>query len=150
MASNEPDAKQARKALQQHRVIQRLLQAVVRFITAGPGHSAETIQTLDRDLKNLQAYMGSHFEQEEAGGLFEDILERLPMVDAAVQDLRQEHKEFIEDLKGLIQRLESPEVKEIEAIRSDLNIFVSTFYEHEATENGLLQQAYNLDIGSPD
>ena len=149
MASENKEAKEAQRALHEHRVIQKLLQSVVQFISAQPRHTSEAIQTLLRDLKNLRGYMESHFEQEETAGLFEDILERLPMVDTVVKDLKREHRDFLEKVNGLIYRLELPEVRELEAIRTELNTFVSAFLEHEDIENDLLQRAYNLDLGSP-
>ncbi len=148
MESENQEAKEAQRALHEHRAIQKLLQSVVQFIAAEPKHTSEAIQTLLRDLKNLRAYMESHFEQEETAGLFEDILERLPMVDTVVKDLKREHRDFLEKVNGLIYRLEPPEVRELEAIRTDLSTFVSAFLEHEEMENDLLQRAYNLDLGS--
>ncbi len=150
MESENQEAKEAQRALHEHRAIQKLLQSVVQFIAAQSKDTPEAIQTLVRDLKNLRAYMESHFEREEAAGLFEDILERLPMVDTVVKDLKREHRDFLEKVNGLIYRLEPPEVRELEAIRTDLNTFVSAFLEHEEMENDLLQRAYNLDLGCPD
>lgn len=128
-------------------MLQELFQSLARLTARGSPPTMDRSEAVALSLKNLHERLVCHFELEEEGQLFEDLRERLPMVDDVVEGLRRDHTDFLETVVGLIGRFGRADVEEFKAIRADLDRFVEAFQEHEETENELLQRAYYLDLG---
>ena len=147
---NENKKKIAKKALHEHRELQRLFQSVGRLVATELKQTGDGCRALARDLENMREHLGRHFSLEEESGLFEDILERLPMSDAVVQALKREHSSFLKELRGLIHHLEHSHAEDLESIRKNTRSFIKKVQDHEELENDLLQRAYYLDLGAVD
>ena len=128
-------------------MLQELFQSLARLTARGSPPTMDRSEAVALSLKNLQERLVCHFELEEEGQLFDDLRERLPMVDDVVEGLRRDHTDFLETVVGLIGRFERADAEEFKANREDLDRFVEAFQEHEETENELLQRAYYLDLG---
>ena len=128
-------------------MLQELFQSLARLTARGSPPTMDRSEAVALSLKSLHERLVCHFELEEEGRLFDDLRERLPMVDDVVEGLRRDHTDFLETVVGLIGRFERAEAEEFKANREDLDRFVEAFQEHEETENELLQRAYYLDLG---
>ena len=137
----------AKETLREHRMLQELFQSLARLAARGSPPTMDRSEAVALSLKNLHERLVCHFELEEEGQLFEDLRERLPMVDDVIGGLRRDHTDFLETVVSLIGRFERADAEEFKAIREDLDRFVEAFQEHEETENELLQRAYYLDLG---
>ena len=79
MQREKPAMKLAARILRKYRVLQGLLQSLADLTSKTSPPTAETAQGLERLLRSLRSHLARHFELEEEGELFDDILARLPM-----------------------------------------------------------------------
>lgn len=150
MVNKSAQTEAARQALHEHQSLQKLFTSIVRFVADEPEPTTEVVEKLVDDLRDLRSQLECHFEREEGEGLFEGILEEMPMVQADVEALRREHVTFLSNADVLIRRLKRPVESEFDRHCEDLKRFFRAFQKHEQTENSLVQRAYSLDLGTAD
>ncbi len=148
MAIKKKKPERGEELFREHRALEELLWSVVRCAGVEPRRPGVAL-SLTRDLRRLRGLLERHFEREESGGLFDEILARLPFMATELDALREEHPCFLERVDGLIYRLETPPA-DLRAIHQDLSRFAKTFLAHEQLENVLLQRAFYRDLGGSD
>lgn len=137
--------------LSEHRALEDLIVSIVAYVRDSSSTTPRFVERVSQDLRRLRGLLQGHFHREEKrGGLFEDLHSKLPTESDRVDTLRGEHGEFLEDVDGLVHRLETRRPGNLESLRQGLTAFLSTYEKHERTENWLLQKAYYRDIGAPD
>jgi hypothetical protein len=100
----------------------------------------------------LSDVVNTHFAHEEVGGYFEQIVERVPHLLRKVEALKQQHQAFrqsLAELHGLANK-DSHSPKYWERLEMHFQDFWERFGEHERTENALLQETYERDMGDSD
>ena len=138
----------AERVLREHCQLQETLTALQEFAKSSSCDITKS-GTLSRNLRSLREQLKLHFEAEEVGELFEDIVRRLPSADKVVQTLKAQHKIFIDQIDSLIVRVEKVD-RDLGGVREALSEFVESFRKHEGLENELLERAYCIDLGTND
>ncbi len=100
-------------------------------------------------LVDLRQHLQTHFEQEEHGGFLEESIARMPRLAPAATAIMQQHPALLAELDALIAQLAgddgSPEAWA--AAGRDFEHFAATMREHERSENAVVQEGYNEDLG---
>jgi len=93
-----------------------------------------------------------HFEHEEEGGYYNDVVEHAPHFSADVERLKQQHNSLLESLKKISRLAASGDGSAPwwRTMRVDFHEFVCCCDKHEALENDIVQRAYTQDIGEQD
>lgn len=100
-------------------------------------------------LKATLAHATDHFHLEEKSGFMDSMADRDPRLEHAVEKLRGEHDELKETLRAII--VDSTQVSQFEPVlRSRIHDWIARFRHHEYSENDLVQDAFNYDLGAED
>ena len=103
-------------------------------------------------LDDLQVHALDHFSHEEQDGLFERIAAHAPRLSEEALDLKQQHQALAETLERVVEsvKLDGWNPRRAEETSNRFTEFLLQFDEHEESENRLLQEAYDRDVGSKD
>ena len=103
-------------------------------------------------LEGLRSFFISHFQKEETGGLFEDVVERAPHLSRLAAKLTHEHGELLQRMDGLIRFARRGTGQPLcwRMLRLRMQDLTVQLHQHEAEENGMLQMAYSDDLGTKD
>ncbi len=111
--------------------------------------SREGLVELRARLVATQTHVTEHFRFEEQNGYMDAVRKREPRLERTVLHLAEEHRQLAQALDALVQEAETavgPDSGFDERIRA----WVDRLRQHEARENELFQNAFNLDIGAED
>ncbi len=138
----------AKTIQQQHQRLHSLLEAIEsRF-----RHERKASRNLVSLLNALAVHLQMHFELEESDGYLSHLVQLSPGLSAAVERLLREHTELEKEVNDLVAR--AREVFATNHDAADLAAHFSTFHRklsaHDHEENKLIQEAYNLDLGTKD
>lgn len=130
------------KIAQQHREMRETLERVT---------AITSLETLVPLLKRLREQLREHFADEEGeGGLAQAVGESAPRHVRAIESLFGEHREFLESVKGLIERSEALLTGPKAKILRDVKALAERLHRHEAKETELLQDSVYTDMGAGD
>jgi hemerythrin len=100
-------------------------------------------------LERTRAHILEHFRFEEQNGYMDAVLHRDPNLARTVENLREEHRQLAQELEGLIERTRTGRHLE-EAFRDQVRSWLESVHRHEARENTLVQDAFNVDFSALD
>jgi iron-sulfur cluster repair protein YtfE (RIC family) len=105
-----------------------------------------------RLLRELRDALVTHFRNEEHDGFFDQIVTRAPQLSRQAQKLTHEHVDFLQHADALIQLAESCAGEPIcpATLAAGFHDFSKLLMHHESEENGMLQSAYQDDLGTKD
>jgi hypothetical protein len=105
-----------------------------------------------RRLAWTQVKLRDHFAFEEQGGYMSLVLERFPNRHREVQELLAEHRQLAEALAALRETAEktAPASPLDPALLQKIKDWIARVRQHEARENGLVQDSCNQDIYAED
>lgn len=100
---------------------------------------------VDKMLANLR----EQFRIEEQGGYMSEVLERYPAWHPQVLHLQQEHRLLEQQLQEIADRMQSErrDWSLSQECRRQLADWVNWYREHRRRENGLIQEAFVLEVG---
>jgi len=106
-------------------------------------------------LAELRDQLAMHFSLEEAYGYFEDPVSVAPHLSEQAESLREQHGELYKDICQLAETAENlsdrnGKSRGLQQVACRFLEFYGRLQDHEATENDLIVQAYNVDIGVGD
>lgn len=102
-------------------------------------------------LDDLGAYLVKHFAAEEAqAGFFETVVEKAPQHAHVIDELKAEHQSLLVDIEGITKALTQGPEPAPENVLKDVEAFIAKVEHHEHREEGLLQVAYERDLGVGD
>lgn len=130
---------------QEHLHLRGLLEQL-RQCLAGPSAQRTQLAAL---LRELLTCLQEHFQHEEEGGYFAELVDASPNLSERADALCREHVEMhaqLTALHGHAQEAACP----WENLQREFAQFLDRFKLHEAAENDMLQQAYCHDIGADD
>ncbi|HEY8505793.1 MAG TPA: hemerythrin domain-containing protein [Gemmataceae bacterium] len=111
-----------------------------------PGEGAAALRAR---LEEVRPHVAEHFRFEEQNGYMDVVRSRAPHLDRAIGQLAEEHRLLAQSLDALIA--EAGAVGEPgEALRAEVRAWVGRVRRHEAGENELIQDVFNLDLGAGD
>ncbi len=138
------------KALAAHRELSGLVSGIATGLDAvvhsQPGDQAWS--ELPARFEGLLLYLKQHFAEEEAGGLLEEAICRLPRLGPQATVLERQHEPLLRDCSELVERAEvCGSSKELwKGLAQDYGQFIKALLTHEAAENRLAEQAFNAEI----
>ena len=100
-------------------------------------------------LERTRAHITEHFRFEEQNGYMDAVLAREPNLARTVESLREEHRQLAQELEGLIERTMTGQHLEDEFC-DQVRSWLKSVRRHEARENTLAQDAFNVDFGAQD
>lgn len=111
--------------------------------------TAADVATLRTSLAGLREHLRAHFEQEERGGFLEESIARMPRLAAAAAVIMREHPALLAEIDALIASLAGAELSTESWTRAgrDFEHFSNTMQAHERSENAVVQEGYNEDLG---
>ena len=141
--------------LAEHRDLFQLMHSVQsRFAMAGPPTPEQRADVLE-SLHHLREHLGDHFAQEELGGFLEEAMTRMPRLSAAVRSIVAQHPALLAELDRVIEQLTIFEqsggvaagAKSWPAAVHAFETFATHMAAHERSENMVVQEGYNEDLG---
>ena len=129
-----------------------------RLTTARQAFAAETppgppeVASLIACLASLRDHLREHFSQEERGGFLEEAVARMPRLSHAVGAIVAQHPALLAELDKIIVSL--PSSVETAASWQEAGqafaAFTAHMMAHERSENAVVQEGYNEDLGLVD
>lgn len=131
-----------------HDDLRELLQTIERMVAQRTWNDA----FLARQLADLRVQLSLHFTHEEQGGYFHEAVAAAPWLAHQAEALEQEHAQLLELLDGLLNDLQPAARRAADrpAVGKCFEEFNLRFFQHEAAEGQLIQQAFNDDLGAAD
>jgi hypothetical protein len=97
----------------------------------------------------LRQQLSNHFRLEEENGYMAWVLEREPHLERTVEHLHDEHRSLADTLDRLIREASTKNTLD-ESLREQARAWLEQVRQHEARENRLVQDFFNLDIDAED
>ncbi|MBI1903447.1 MAG: hemerythrin domain-containing protein, partial [Planctomycetia bacterium] len=95
------------------------------------------------ELKALRARLARHFTEEEQGGCIEEAVCRQPQLAGRARELEKQHPELLAELDRIIGLVDRPQPVPPAAL-ARFDAFLRTLLTHEAEENRIVSQGFNL------
>jgi len=135
--------------LAEHRELFMRMQAVRTALTDRQPPTAQRFADLRAGLDELREHVRAHFEQEEQGGFMEESIARMPRLAPAAAAIVRQHPALLAELDALIGRLSGGDLSVEAWARAgrDFDHFSATMTAHERSENAVVQDGYNEDLG---
>jgi predicted nucleic acid-binding Zn-ribbon protein len=144
MGNNEPSVAEALG-----RAHAALLEDLRKLEGAALPAFGEGLAELRARLDATRRHITEHFRFEEQNGYMDAVRKREPRLERTIEQLAQEHRELEQSLEALIG--ESEVVTGLgAAYREKVRRWVEHVRQHEARENDLVLDAFNLDISAED
>lgn len=114
-----------------------------------PPPSAARADEARAALADLREHLRVHFEQEEQGGFLEESIARVPRLAPAATAIMRQHPALLAELDALIEMLARDDISAETWARAGraYEHFSTTMQAHERSENAVVQEGYNEDLG---
>lgn len=132
------------RVLADHRELCRLLTSLQDSFAEADEGSQEACRRLPGLLKDFYSYLEAHFSEEEAGGLLEEAVCRLPRLSKKAMTLERQHAPMLEELRRIVCCLEKGDklpLNKIDVI-ARFREFANELRQHERAENHLAAEAF--------
>jgi hypothetical protein len=135
--------------LAEHRELFMRMQAVRTALADRQPPTARRFADLRAGLQELREHLRAHFAQEEQGGFMEESIARMPRLAPAAAAIMRQHPALLAELDALIERLSGGDISAEAWARAghDFDHFSATMTAHERSENAVVQEGYNEDLG---
>lgn len=113
---------------------------------------AENLASLTNCLRSLRDHLDGHFRKEEAGGFLEEAVTRMPRLGPSVAKVMSQHPTLLAELDKIIGGLPSStgSAEAWEQAGRSFETFAANMMAHERSENAVVQEGYNEDLGLVD
>jgi hemerythrin len=99
-------------------------------------------------LASMSGLLSAHFDHEEEGGYFSEVLARRPDLSARVSALQGQHEHFVRDFAEVAATAREKEAPT--DIAKQVQSLLDALAQHECDEDALLQEALLTDVGTCD
>jgi hypothetical protein len=106
-------------------------------------------KVLHASLQSTKAHILDHFGYEEENGYMEVVRKREPRLGRDLDELAEEHVQLRTELEAILKETAAASSVN-ETIRAEITRWINHVRAHEARENRLVQNAFNLEIGPED
>ena len=133
---------------QDHDELRRLLGEVHHVLAA----KLENVARVAEMVESLTDHVETHFDEEEATGVFDEVIAREPRLSPRADELRAEHARLKKTVQALNQAAKSGDGASDwwEKLEKSFHDFSKDLMRHEHQENELVQVAYEQDLGAGD
>jgi hypothetical protein len=111
--------------------------------------SQDDLKVLRSSLERTRAHILDHFRFEEQNGYMDVVRKSEPRLSRTIDDLAEEHVRMRNELEALIREAAAASSVN-EGIRAKTLDWINHVRRHEARENRLVQDVFNLEIGPED
>ncbi len=113
---------------------------------------SDTVSEVTAQVEGLIEHLNRHFQDEEDGGFFHQLVEQAPRYADRTNALREEHTQLRAQAADLAAAARSGEGSDSwwQQLDKDFHEFSRFLMRHENLENELLQDVYDEDVGSKD
>jgi len=135
--------------LVEHRDLFNLIFSVRSAFAAEAASTPDRLTVLLSMLHHLRDHLHDHFAQEEEGGFLEEAVTRMPRLSAAARSILRQHPGLLAELDRVIGAIE-PTTDPAESwsqAGDDFEMFSAHMAAHEQSENAVVQEGYNEDLG---
>ena len=135
--------------LAEHRDLFNLMHCVRSAFATAESPTPECRAEVLASLRHLRDHLAEHFVREEQGGYLEEAVTRVPRLSAATRSILSQHPALLAELDRLITDLD-PAANGAEAWRRAdhaFEAFSAHMAAHERSENAVVQEGYNEDLG---
>lgn len=148
MQPDSPEFKAYQAILAGHQELKALLERIDQVLATRSGTADEACHLLAQ----LGDRLVKHFALEEEEGYFEEAVLHAPQLVAKMNRLLAQHPKICNQAQSLVTEATSQSGHQDwwETTRQLFLSFRDELLRHERAEDRLLQEAYNLDIGSHD
>jgi hypothetical protein len=113
-------------------------------------------QGKDQDLPTIRAHLGvtrthilDHFRFEEQNGYMDKVRKREPRLEHVIDQLAGEHRQLAQALDALIEKTNQASSLDPD-LQERIRQWIVAVRRHEAREDELVQDSFNLDISAED
>jgi hemerythrin-like domain-containing protein len=129
-----------------HQALRTDLQKLDDSVDLIPG---QDLPALRAPLAATRSHINEHFRFEEQNGYMDKVRKREPRLEHTIEQLAAEHRQLAQSLDAIIKRAkDAPSLDP--ALRDQIREWIASVRQHEAREDDLVQNAFNLDIGAED
>ena len=149
---DRPDPVIMGHVLAEHRELFQLIsQAKLAFNDAGRPLAKRREFAL-KTVEMLREHLSEHFAQEEQGGFLEEAVTRVPRLGQRMEEILRQHSPLLAELDSLTEALADSHltVADWQEIAQQFETFVGHLQAHERSENAVVQEGYNEDLGLAD
>jgi iron-sulfur cluster repair protein YtfE (RIC family) len=144
--NSESDARHE-QIQREHEELRGLLGEIHRVLS----ERLESVANVSEMLASLSKHIETHFSEEEVDGFFDDIVEQAPRLSTRTSALRNEHVRLLESVRALAGLARSEDCRDWwEQLERKFHTFSKELMQHEGSENELLQDSLEDDIGAQD
>jgi hypothetical protein len=140
----------ANHLLAEHRRVHGMLSRIEQqwSLTSDGPQSSGNIAALRERIEELRSELAKHFAEEEAGGVLEEAATRCPDLGREEIQLAEEHTVLLADLDRIVAGIcTATRVGLVPGeLKAAFERFVDQLKAHEAAENRLLEQGFNIDL----
>jgi chromosome segregation ATPase len=113
-----------------------------------PSSQAGVLDLCDR-LGAVRDHVANHFRLEEQNGYMDVVAKRQPRLNRAIRQLAEEHAGLLQSLDDIIaEAIRTTAVDD--RLRKRITTWLESVHNHEDRENRLIEDAFELDIGTND
>jgi hemerythrin-like domain-containing protein len=143
MSNSQIFAKLSEQALEEHGLIHFHIDQLERALSDLDPASAqpEMLRTVAVRIDSFKERLAEHFGTEEDGGLLQGIQEALPQTESDVRRLRAQHTRMGEALERARAIARRGDPAETQALKDELDRFLTLMREHESEEDALVKRA---------
>jgi hemerythrin len=116
---------------------------------AEPPSSGDGLAELRAQLGEVHAHITEHFRFEEQNGYMDALRKREPRFERAIEQLAEEHRQLRQSLESLIRQSTAAASLD-QTLREQIRQWIKRVRQHEVRENDLVQDVFDLDIGTND
>lgn len=113
-------------------------------------------QTTDQDISAIRASLRAtrthilqHFQFEEQNGYMDKVRKREPRLEHTIDQLAEEHQQLSQALDALIEKANQASSLDPD-LQDRTRQWIAAVRRHEAREDELVQDCFNLDISAED
>ena len=138
--------------LAEHQDLFNRLTAARKAFAAEEPPATARVASLQTCLSSLRDHLNEHFTQEDRGGFLEEAVARMPRLGSAVAGLVAEHPALLAELDKIIASLPSSGKSSAawQQAGHSFSAFADRMLAHERSENAVVQEGYNEDLGLVD
>ena len=132
----------------QHQQLKSLMETIANRFRCEQKPTRDLVSLLNA----LAVHLQMHFEFEETDGYFSGLAQKTPRVSGTVERLLREHEAMLEEIDKLVTmaRAAFATADDTSDLAKRFSQFQTQLIHHEQEENKLIQDVYNVDIGTKD
>src|SRR5262249_33266622 len=111
--------------------------------------AGQDISKIRVQLDVTQTHILEHFRFEEQKGYMDKVRKREPRFERTIEQLAKEHRQLAQSLEDLISEVNKAGSLNLRCLES-VKKWIAAVRKHEAREDELVQEAFNLDISAED